>query len=461
METTAILLCLILAVLAAALGLWLFSALKKRDEALRARDAVFEDAALLRARYDGALAAEASARAQLEKTLAALRLADAEQARLQERASLLQTKLDEHGLEISKVREKMFADFENMSNKLLEGITQKFSSSNKEQIGHVLSPLKEDIAAFKERVEKLNLDSQKSASGLYEQIKNLGDVSVRLGTEAENLTKALKGQNKVAGNWGEMILSKMLDSCGLAEGREYRVQPSYGEGGARFVPDVVVDLPGGKCIIIDSKVSLLDYERCASAEDSAPHAEAFGAFKNSVKRHIDELSAKNYQALAGMPQNPDFVMMFIPVEPAFIMLLSAEPEILEYAFKKKVMLVAPATLLAALKTVEVVWRTEKQQKSTLEIARLGGQLYDKLKLFSDRFLKIGERIGQLDREYLDAKKTLADGRGSALDTAEKLTELGIKVKKRIDSKLAVSADIEDEGASALDVADDEDAAAKK
>ena len=377
-----------------------------------------------------------------------------------ERENALRERLELQALETEKMRQKLAADFENLSNRIFADAGRRLSASNREQMDLVLGPLKENLQNFERKVDELNRTQEAKNAGLAEHINMLGQMSLKIGKDAENLAAALKGRSKTAGNWGELVLSEILEACGLSEGREFSVQEGADSESGRLIPDVIVYLPDSRKIVIDSKVSLTNYERYCSAEApeaAESRAAALKAFMRSAKERIDELSAKDYASQCAEGASPDFVMLFMPIESAFRLMVQTDPNICLYALKRKIVIVSPTTLLAALKTVESLWRVDRQSKNSREIAQLGGALYDKIKIFCDKFMRLGKDIRDLDGRFADALKTLSSGRGNVVRAAENLRALGSPVKCRIDADLVEDAmgasGGEDEGGGALPKAD--------
>lgn len=327
-----------------------------------------------------------------------------------------------------------FGEFSSFSAKIFEEARGKFESSNKSQMDSLLAPLKEDIKRFAGRIEEMNAESERKRGNLEAQIGALKELNTTLGKEARGLAEALKGQNKYAGSWGEMVLQRLLEACGLLEGVTYLREDSHTQEGNRLRPDFVVKLPENRNIIIDSKVSLVPYERFVSSEEQAQKTSALRQFLESVRSHIKGLSKKKYENIAELA-NPDFVIMFMPIESAFCLAISADSDLLDFAAQNKVILASPSTMFSILKTVETIWRTERQTANTLEIARQGGALYDKVAVFVSKFEKIGKSIDALKRDYDDSLSTLSSGRGNVLRSAEKLRQLGANIKKPMESKL--------------------------
>ena len=278
--------------------------------------------------------------------------------------------------ELEKRQEQLRKDFEILATKILDEKSEKFTLQNKENIKQILNPLQDKIQLFEKKVEDTQIRSVKMHSALEEQLKGLKDLNQQMTKEATNLTKALKGDSKMQGNWGELVLERVLEKSGLEKDREYFVQQSFNlPNGTRVLPDVVLHLPDDKRMIIDSKVSLTDYERYVNAEED----ERPGFLKahiNSIRKHVDQLSEKKYEDLYDI-QSPDFVLLFIPIEPAFAIAINEDNSIYNKAFEKNIVIVTPATLLATLRTVDTMWNNEKQQRNAIEIARQAGALYDK------------------------------------------------------------------------------------
>ena len=267
-------------------------------------------------------------------------------------------------------------DFELMASKILDEKSEKFTLQNKENIKNILNPLQEKIQLFEKKVDDTQKESISMHSALKEQLLGLKDLNLQMSKEATNLTRALKGDSKMQGNWGELVLERVLEKSGLEKDREYFVQQNFQrEDGSRVMPDVVLHLPDSKKMIIDSKVSLTDYERMVNADDD-DRALYLKAHVNSIKRHVDQLSAKNYQDLYDI-ESPDFVLMFIPIEPAFAVAINEDNSLYNKAFEQNIVIVTPSTLLATLRTIDSMWNNEKQQQNALEIAKQAGALYDK------------------------------------------------------------------------------------
>lgn len=355
----------------------------------------------------------------------------------------LETKALEQKGEMEKLQEKFTKEFENLANKILDEKSSKFTEQNKTNIDIILKPLQEKIEKFEKRVDDTNKESLGRHSELKEQIKGLSELNQQMSKDADNLTKALKGDSKMQGNWGELILTRILEKSGLEKDREYTVQDSHDNPeGRRLQTDVLIHLPDGKKMIIDSKVSLTDFERFVSAEDENDKLRHLKAHIASIKRHVEQLSAKNYQYL--IDESPDTIFMFIPIEPAFAIASANEPNLYEIAFDKQVIIVTPSTLLAALRLVDNLWQNDRQKKNAIDIATQAGALYDSFTNLTDELIKVGKQIGTVQNSYEGAMKKLT-GRGNLIKRVENLKKLGAKASKAIDTKLLSRAqDQEDE-----------------
>lgn len=337
-----------------------------------------------------------------------------------EKISALSEKIQSRAAEEKSLRDKMEADFENLSNRLLESSRQKMSAANIEQLSLILNPLKNNIKDFREKIDLLNIESAKNHAGMSAQISSLLKMNERLGEEATKLTRALRSNNKVAGNWGETVFQRILEDCGFKEGVHFRSQQSYpdSEGnGRRLIPDFIIDLPNSRSIVVDSKLSLVDYVDYCAAEDSASKKNSLEKFKKSVRAHLAEFSGK-YNNLPGV--NCGFKMMFMPVEPAYQLIMSTDAKIASDAYESNVLIVGPSSVMSVLKFAEITLRNEALAKNTREIAAIGDLLYRRVTLFMDKFKKIGDRISQLSKEYESATLTLSQGSKSVLETAKRL-----------------------------------------
>ena len=324
----------------------------------------------------------------------------------------------------------MRKDFELLATKILDEKSEKFTLQNKENIKNILNPLQEKIKIFEEKVDLTQKESISMHSALKEQLLGLKDLNQQMTKEATNLTRALKGDSKMQGNWGELVLERVLEKSGLEKDREYFVQQSFTlENGSRVLPDVVLHLPDGKKMIIDSKVSLTDYERLVNAEDD-DKPQFLKAHVNSIRKHVDQLSEKNYQDLYDI-ESPDFVLMFIPIEPAFAIVVNEDNSIYNKAFEKNIVIVTPSTLLATLRTIDSMWNNEKQQQNAIEIARQAGALYDKFEGLVQDLTGVGKKIDAAKSDYSAAMNKLVEGKGNLITSVEKLKKMGAKAKKSL------------------------------
>ncbi|HRN25835.1 MAG: DNA recombination protein RmuC [Ignavibacteriaceae bacterium] len=369
---------------------------------------------------------------------------NAENSSLKSDFTNLQTKLAEQKGEVEKLQDKFTTEFENLANKIFEEKGNKFSEQNKEKLSEILNPLKEKISDFERKVDETNKENIKGNASLKEQLQSLKEMNQQITQEAKNLTTALKGQSKTQGNWGEFILESILEKSGLVKGREYVVQESItAESGRRFQPDVIINLPENKSIIIDSKVSLIGYEKFISEEDEHQKQLGLREHINSIRAHIKNLSGKNYQNLYQI-ESLDFVLMFMPIEPAFAYAVQNDPSIFTDAFEQNIVIVSPSTLLATLRTISSIWRQENQNKNAMEIARQAGTLYDKFVNFYNDLLDVGKRLDSAKDSYENAMKKIHDGRGNLISGVEKMKQLGAKASKSLPPAALNRADIDDD-----------------
>ena len=343
----------------------------------------------------------------------------------------LEEKLTEQKAEIEKLQAKFTLEFQNIANKLLKENSSEFALSNQKRLDEILTPLKENIKAFEKKVEDKYDNELKERTSLIEQIKSLSDLNQQMRTDAQNLTKALKGDSKAQGNWGEFILEKILESSGLRKGEQYETQftTSNDEGGRMF-PDVVIKLPEDKHIVIDSKVSIVAYTNFLEAVTEEEQVICVKAHIVSVKSHINGLSEKNYAHAKGI-NSPDFVLMFLPSEPSFSFTLQSDQSIYNYAWDRKIVLVSPTTLLATLRTITSVWKQENQTKNAIEIAKQSGALYDKFVGFLEDLDKIDRGLVTAKTAYDGAVNKLKSGTGNLVGRVEKLKVLGAKTTKNL------------------------------
>lgn len=356
----------------------------------------------------------------------------------------LENKLAEQKKEIEELQSKFTKEFENLASKILEEKSRKFTDQNKENLDIILTPLKERISEFEKKVNEVYISETKERSALAEQLKYLHELNKQMSEEANNLTRALKGDTKTQGNWGEFILESILEKSGLEKGREFVIQSTIrSDDGSNLRPDVIINLPDNKSMIIDSKVSLTAYESYCSAEENGLKEKSASEHIHSIRRHIKGLSPKEYQNLYGL-NSLDFVLMFIPIEPAFALAVQNDPALFYDAFEKNIVIVSPSTLLATLRTISSIWKQEKQNRNALEIAKKGGELYDKLSGFVDDLIEVGTRMKKANESYEGAMKKLSEGRGNIISRAENLKLMGAKASKSIDQRIIDRAANEDE-----------------
>jgi DNA recombination protein RmuC len=338
----------------------------------------------------------------------------------------LAEKLENQKLEIETLQKRLTSEFENIATKILKERSDEFSVSNHKNLSEILNPLKERIQLFEKKVDETYDKELRDKISLREEVRKLTELNTRVSEEANNLTKALKGDVKKQGNWGEVILERVLERSGLTKGQEYEREVVV-EGADHMVqrPDVIIQLPDNKHIVIDSKVSLVAYERLMSAETEEKRIVYLKDHINSLRSHVKLLSEKNYQNAQNI-NTPDFVLMFLPIEASFSVAVQGDSEIFSYAWERKIVIVSPTTLLATLRTISSIWKQENQTKNAQEIARLSGALYDKFIGFAEDMAKIKANIDRTSSAYDDAMKKMKDGSGNIIRTAEKIKELGAK-----------------------------------
>ena len=344
--------------------------------------------------------------------------------------SLLEKNKDQKQ-EVEQLQEKFTKEFENLANKILEEKTNKFTEQNKENMKNILSPLQDKILHFEKKVEDTHKESIDYHAALRQQILGLSEMNAQMSKETLNLTKALKGDSKMQGNCGELVLERVLEKSGLEKGREYEVQQSFTTAeGNRVFPDVVINLPDGKKMIVDSKVTLTAYERYINEDNDDLKAQHLKEHVLAIKRHVEQLGDKNYHDLYQI-ESPDFVLLFIPMEPAFALALNEDTTLYNKAFEKNIVIVTPSTLLATLRTIDSMWANQKQQENALEIARQAGALYDKFEGFVTDLIKIGKKIDESKVEYSGAMNKLVEGSGNLINRVENLKKMGAKAKKSL------------------------------
>ena len=435
--------------------------------AARARGAAQAAALQAQAQREASLAQQAQAGAQLAAAQERVRGLEAERLALlaelqqgrgelqmaQEHTSRLQTQLAAQATQLeaerraahdklallAEAREALSHQFKSLANDILEEKSRRFAEQNQQSLGQLLDPLRSRLADFQGRVEQFYDAEGKQRSALAQQVHQLMQLNQTLSEDAKNLTQALKGSTKAQGNWGELILERVLESAGLRKGFEYDVQENHLRAdGSRAQPDVVIHLPENRHLVIDAKASLLAYEEWAHADDEAVRAGAQRRHLDSVRQHIKGLAERNYQQLYAL-QSLDFVLMFVPIEPAFMLAVTADNQLYSDAWNRNVLLVSPSTLLFVLRTVAHLWRQEAQTRNAQEIAQRGADLYDHLTAFVEELEKVGKNLGQAQDAYQKAFNKLSKNRGNVIRRAEMLKELGIKPAKALPPALVEAA----------------------
>ncbi len=360
---------------------------------------------------------------------------DTDAATLRAEKAALEAQIEQQQQSTQALEQRFSLQFENLANKLFDEKTKNLKESNQESLTQLLSPLREGLQRFQSKME----ESAKEQFSLKNEIKNIVSLHERMRVETESLTKALRGDVKTQGNWGEIMLEKILEESGLRRDEDYTLQGSglgmtHVEGGQRLKPDVIVNLPENKHIIIDAKVSLTAYERFAAATEKPEQDKAAGDFLTSVRAHIKGLAERRYQDVPGLG-TPDFVLMFMPIEGAYALAHQQDVDLHAYAWERRIVLVGPSTLFATLRTISSVWRLERQNRNSEEIARQGGALYDKFVGFVEDMGKIGERLGQTQKAHEEALKKLSSGSDNLVRKAERLKALGVKTGKSLPREL--------------------------
>lgn len=345
-----------------------------------------------------------------------------------------QEKIAEQKEEIKQIREQFNLEFRGLADRILEEKTQKFTESNSKSMEGILSPLRDKLKTFEEKVDKAYRAEAAERNALKGVVQQLMEQSLRIQDEANNLTRALKGDSKKQGNWGEVILERVLERSGLAKDREYRLQQSVPDDtGRRLQPDAIIELPDNKHLVIDSKVSLVAYEKWVNAEGDEEAEISARQHVLSVETHVKSLSAKNYQALYGI-NSPDFVLLFMPIESAFSMSVTYKPELFSEAWDRRVVIVSPSTLLATLRTVASIWKQERQTRNVLDIAKEAGALYDKFVGFLDDMESVGQQLGRAVQSHEAATRKLGTGPGNVIRRVENLKKLGARANKQLGDK---------------------------
>ncbi|MBX9714494.1 MAG: DNA recombination protein RmuC, partial [Pseudomonadaceae bacterium] len=369
-----------------------------------------------------------------EQKEAELRRLDAERAGL---TAELREQQDSHQQRLADLqgsRDELRAQFAELAGKIFDEREQRFADSSQQRLGQLLDPLKERIQAFEKRVEESYQQEARERFSLGKELERLQQLNQRLGDEATNLTRALKGQ-KTQGNWGELVLEQVLEHAGLSKGREYLTQVSLSSAdGQRFQPDVIIQLPGDKQVVIDAKVSLTAYQALVASEDEVSRGLALKQHVLSLRSHLKGLSVKDYQRLEGL-HSLDFVLLFVPIEAAFAAALQGDPGLFQEAYDQHIVIVSPTTLLATLRVIDSLWRQERQSLNAREIAERAGALYDKFVAFVGDLDEVGSRLQQLDKAYAAARNKLTEGRGNLVSRAENLKQLGARASKSLPAEL--------------------------
>ena len=367
-----------------------------------------------------------------------LEINSGQEADIRELTTLLeQTRLnaDEKQRQMINSEQRLSEQFENLAHRIFEQSGRKVEEQNRQSLNGLLSPLREQLDGFRRQVQESFGQEARERHTLTHEIRNLQQLNAQMAQEALNLTRALKGDNKTQGNWGEVILTRVLEASGLREGHEYQTQVNIQlENSSRMQPDVIIRLPQGKDVVIDAKMTLVAYERYFNADDDRVRESALNEHIIAIRNHIRLLGRKDYQQLPGL-RSLDYVLMFIPVEPAFLLAIDKQPELISEALKHNIMLVSPTTLLVALRTIANLWRYEHQSRNAQHIAERAGRLYDKVRLFVDEMSALGLSLDKAQDNYRQAMKKLASGRGNVLVLAESLRNLGVEVKREINPEL--------------------------
>ncbi len=407
--------------------------------------------ATLRTRIDGLGQMLMSAEERLEAHGRTLGEKEAAILALEKQRSELQTRLEEEReqsqarlAELKEAREAMQKEFKLLADRVLEENSRRFGELSRSNVEEVLKPLRQQVTEFRDRIDRVHTEETKEMATLMQEIRHLRELNRQISEDAVNLTRALRGESKTQGIWGEMVLERVLEASGLREGEEYEREVSLQDADRRrFRPDVVVHLPDHRDLIIDAKTSLVAYERYVNAEEEEERRRYARLHLDAVKNHIDRLAGKSYSELEGV-ETLDFVFMFLPIEGALMLALQEDPGLYDAAFSRHIVLVSPTTLLVALRAVENTWRRERQNRNAQEIARRAGALYDKFVNFAEDLERVGKQLDTVQKSYDSAWKKLSDGRGNIVRQIETLRELGARSSKTLPKKLAQEALDEEE-----------------
>ncbi len=347
---------------------------------------------------------------------------------------------------LERNRDALKQEFENLANKIFEQKSERFSQQTRTSLDTLLNPFRDQLQDFRKRVEDVYTTETKDRQALRSEIQSLQALNQQITEEAANLTRALKGDKKIQGNWGEVILERVLERSGLRKGIEYETQGSYRDGEGQLLrPDVIVHLPDSRNLVVDSKVSLLAYQQWVVAEEDAEREAALKAHVEAVRQHIRTLSEKDYSQLHGL-HSPDFVFLFMPIEPAFVAAFQHDENLFAEAFERKIIVVTPTTLLATLRTIENIWRYERQSQNARRIAERAGAVYDKLRVFVEAMERMGSQLQTVQGTYDNAMNTLTRGRGNLISQANRFVELGVRVKKELPKAVMDQAEVDVEDA---------------
>ena len=347
---------------------------------------------------------------------------------------------------LEKNRDALKQEFENLANRIFEQKSERFSQQSKTSLDSLLNPFRDQLQDFRKRVEDVYTTETRDRQALRSEIKSLQELNRQITEEAANLTRALKGDKKIQGNWGELILERVLERSGLRKGVEYETQGSYRDDDNQLLrPDVIVHLPDQRNLVIDSKVSLVAYQQWVTADQEEERAAALKQHVEAVRNHIRALSEKDYSQLNGL-HSPDFVLLFMPIEPAFVAAFQQDENLFAEAFERKIIVVTPTTLLATLRTIENIWRYERQSQNARRIADRAGAVYDKLRVFVEAMEKLGSQLHTAQGTYDNAMNTLTRGRGNLISQANRFVELGVRVKKELPKSIVDQAEVDSEDA---------------
>lgn len=433
---------LVMGIVVGTLLAWIVAYFKTRHQLAEARQQGETEIAILKERLSGQNVAAEQAGQRMLEVQSTLNEQQQLLAAYQSKIVELETRLEAERLQATEklalleaTRSEFGNQFQLLANQILEEKSKKFAEQNQLNLGGILLPLQEKIKEFQTQVANTYDKESKERLTLKNEIERLAALNGKISEDAINLTQALKGSNKTQGIWGEMVLETVLESSGLRRGEEYQVQTSFDrEDGGQHRPDVIIHLPEGRHMVVDAKMSLVAYERFVSSADDEDRAESLKQHLISVRTHIKGLSDKNYQTLTGL-KAPDFVMLFIAVEPAFMLAFSHDQSLFNDALSKNVLLVSPSTLLANLRTIAYIWRQEKQNRNAQEIAQQCAKLYDKFVGFVDDLEDIGKKLGQTQKSFDDAKSKLSSGRGNLIRQVEQVKKLGVKPTKNLPAQL--------------------------